>query len=335
MKELKLKLTSLAFFLIVTLFLSILASGLFYINPQTTIASENPKQRGCINYDSNANTITVACNANISSIYEALNDNRVLENGLHGVWILHAIIKVNPLATITINRTDTSWLKITNKNENEPNFISISGHAQINGVKITSWDPAFNDVIRENTNGSIPRPHIIVEKEAGTLNVSNSELAFLGYASNPSNGFLFRYGGDGSNIINNTFHDMFDGFYSDGAKFITIKDNKYYNNLRYGIDPHTGSHDLDINGNIAYNNSGIGIICSQNCYNILFDNNIVHNNGEAGLMFSLNTTDSIARKNYAYNEKVGISIYNSSNNKVYNNLFKSSHTDCVYRSKCF
>ena len=206
MKELKL--TSLAFFLILTLFSSIVSSGLFHINPQTAIASKNLNQRGCINYDSNANTISVACNADLSSIHKALNDSSVLEKDPHGVWILNAIIKVNPLAKITINRTDTSWLKITNKNENEPNFISISGNAKIDGVKITSWDPVSNDVIRENANKSIPRPHIIVEKGAGRVNVSNSEVAFLGYASNPSNGFLFRYGGDRSNIINNTFHDM-------------------------------------------------------------------------------------------------------------------------------
>jgi N,N-dimethylformamidase beta subunit-like protein/copper-binding protein NosD len=282
----------------------------------------------CITYDIHNNTINVACDSSLSSIYKVVNDSSVIEKDPNGVWILNAIIKVNPLAKLTIDHTDTSWLKITNKilRENEPNFISISGNAKIDGVKITSWDPMSNQVIRENANGSIPRAHIIVEKGAGRVNVSNSEIAFLGYASNPSNGFLFRYGGDGSNIVNNTFHDMYDGFYSDGAKFITIKDNKYYNNLRYGIDPHTRSHDFSIIGNIAYNNNAIGIICSESCYNILFDSNIAHNNGNAGLMFSLNTNNSTARKNYVYNEKVGISIYGSSNDKVYDNLFKSTYT---------
>jgi mannuronan 5-epimerase len=324
MKELKSN--SIASIFIVILFLSIVSSGLLSKIPQVAVASENFNQDSCVNYDSNTNTITVVCDSSLSSIYDVINDSSVLEKDPNGIWIVNAIIKVMPLATITINPIDTSWLKITNKNGDEPNFISIYGNAKIDGVKITSWDPMSNQVIRENANGSIPRAHIIVEKGAGRVNVSNSEIAFLGYASNPSNGFLFRYGGDGSNIVNNTFHDMYDGFYSDGAKFITIKDNKYYNNLRYGIDPHTGSHDLRIIGNTAYNNTSIGIICSEDCYNILFDSNIAHNNGNAGLMFSLNTNNSTARKNYVYNEKVGISIYGSSNDKVYNNIFKSSHT---------
>jgi parallel beta-helix repeat protein len=252
----------------------------------------------------------------------------VLEKDPHGVWILNAIIKVNPLAKLTINRTDTSWLKITNRilQENQSNFISISGSAKIDGVKITSWDPFSNNVIRQNAKGSIARPYIMINKGAGSVNVSNSEIAFLGNQSFTSNGLSYKAGGKGSSIINNTFHDMWDGFYSDSASFITIKNNKYYDNLRYGIDPHTGSHDLFIIGNLAYNNSHIGIICSESCYNIVFDNNTVHNNGVAGLMFSLDTNNSIAKKNYAYNEKVGFSVYSSSNDKVYNNLVKSSHT---------
>ena len=67
-------------------------------------------------------------------------------------------------------------------------------------------------------------------------------------------------------------------------------------------------------------------ICSENCYNILFDNNTVHDNGHAGLMFSLDTNNSTAKKNYAYNEKVGISVFSSSNNRVYDNLMRSTHT---------
>jgi poly(beta-D-mannuronate) C5 epimerase len=280
----------------------------------------------CITYDIYAKIITVTCSTNLTSIYHAVNDNSVLEKDPHGIWILKAIIKVSPLANLTINRTDTSWLKITNKNGTQPNFISISGNARIDGVKITSWDSSHNNIIRQHTNASIPRPYILIDEGAGTVDVSNSEIAFLGYRSAPSNGFLYHHGGNGSSITNSSFHDMFDGFYSDYVGSITIKNNRYYDNLRYGIDPHTRSHDLSIIGNTAYNNTNIGIICSENCYNILFDNNTVHDNGHAGLMFSLDTNNSTAKKNYAYNEKVGISVFSSSNNRVYDNLMRSTHT---------
>jgi mannuronan 5-epimerase len=278
----------------------------------------------CANYDSKMDIIIVTCDANLSEINHFVNNRTVLEKETDGVWILNASIKVNPLAKVTINGTDTLWLKIINKNDMKPNFISISGSAEIAGVKITSWDPISNDTIRQNANGSIPRPYIIVDNAVGTMNISNSEIAFLGYNSYPSNGVLYEHGGNGSSIVNNTFHDMWDGFYSEAVGFITIKNNKYYNNLRYGVDPHSGSHDLNIIGNIASNNSKIGIICSENCYNLIFDSNTVHDNGLAGLMFSLQVNNSTAKKNYAYNEKVGISVFSSSNNKVYDNLLKSN-----------
>lgn len=278
----------------------------------------------CANYDSNTNIITVTCNANLSEIDHFVNNRTVLEKDSHGVWILNASIRVNPIAKITINHTDTVWLKITNKNQREPNFISISGSAKIDEVKITSWDPIRNDTIRQNVNGSIPRPFLIADSAAGTVNISNSEVAFLGYNSYPSNGLVYDHGGNGSSIVNSTFHDMWDGFYSGSVGFLTIKNNIYYNNLRYGIDPHSGSHDLSIVRNLAYNNSKIGIICSENCYSLIFNNNIVHDNGLAGLMFSLQVNNSVAKKNFVYNEKIGISIFSSSNNKVYDNLLKSN-----------
>jgi hypothetical protein len=296
------------------------------IHHLSVIVHGNAVGKQCVNYDHYTNIITLYCNANLSEINQVINDRNVLEKDLLGVWILKAIIKVSPLAQLTINHTDTSWLKITNKNNTEPNFIDVSGALKVDGIKITSWDLSSKNFIRQNVNGSIPRPYIKILGSSESANISNSEVAFLGYASKAggTNGFLYYRGGNGSSILNNTFHDMWDGFYSEAVASVTIKNNKYYNNLRYGIDLHPGSHDLNITGNLVYDNHKIGIICSQHCYNILVSNNVVHNNRVAGLMFSLDTHNSIARNNYAYHEKIGISIYHSSNDKVYNNLVISS-----------
>jgi len=248
----------------------------------------------------------------------------VLEKDPSGIWILKASIIVNPQSKLTITHNDASWIKITNNKNNQPNNISISGSAVIDGVKITSWSQVSNSTIKQFLNGSIPRPYIIADKATGSINISNSEFAFLGYNSYPSNGLVFAKSGKGSNIINNNFHDMWDGFYSHSSGPVAIKNNKYYNNLRYGIDPHSGSHDINISGNTVYNNGQTGIMCSENCYNILFDNNTVHNNGYTGLMFSLQTNNSTMRNNTIHNEKVGISVYSSSNDNIYGNALRSN-----------
>jgi len=248
-----------------------------------------------------------------------------LEKDSNNVWTLNANIKVNPHANLTINNKDASWIKITNnKKTNQPNSISILGGVKIDGVKITSWNPISNDVIQQNKNGTIPRAYINIIKSVGNVNITNSELAFLGYNVYPSNGFVYSNAGYGNSIVNNTFHDMWDGFYSDSGMFITIKDNKFYNNIRNGLDPHSESHDLVIVGNSAFNNSKIGIACPQNCYNIFIYNNIVYNNRDVGILLSENTSNSTVSKNVVFNEKVGISVFSSQNNKVFENLLKQN-----------
>jgi mannuronan 5-epimerase len=59
---------------------------------------------------------------------------------------------------------------------------------------------------------------------------------------------------------------------------ITVENNIIWNNGHYGLDPHTGSHDMIIRSNTVYGDHGIGIICSLDYYNILIENNKVHDN---------------------------------------------------------
>ena len=192
----------------------------------------------CVSYNLYTNTVNVVCKTNLSNINEIIKNKNVLEKHPGGVWILNSIIRVNHKGELTINRTDTSWLKITNKtsNSNQANFILISSSARIDGVKITSWDPHSGGVIKQNANGSISRPYILINNSSGGANISNSEIAFLGFAANSKYGLSYNSGIGGSNLINNTFHDMWDGFYSNSVGFITIENNQYYNNLKHAIN---------------------------------------------------------------------------------------------------
>jgi hypothetical protein len=298
------------------LLLSLSHSDLMYAR------NADAEEARCINYDIYTNTITISCDANLSQIDNAVNDKTVLEKDPHGIWILNAIIKVNPHAKLIINRADTSWLKITNKifQETEPNYISISGIANIEGVKITSWDPFSDDVIRQNVNGSVPRPYIVIDK--GTANISSSELSFLGFATNPSStGLSYQHGGNSSRIINNTFHDMWDGFHSNFARFITIEGNKYYNVLRNGISIFQSSN-IKMNNNIV-KSSHIGIRIAR-----ISSDNDIYNNTIADSTFGLYFSDGHPRNNLFKNNNLNNISYPikvdginniGRNNKIYNN----------------
>jgi parallel beta-helix repeat protein len=103
-----------------------------------------------------------------------------------------------------------------------------------------------------------------------------------------------------------------------------LKDPGILHNGHYGLDPHTGTHDMIIRNNTVHDNGSIGIICSLDCYNITIENNIVYNNTKMGIMFSRNMYDSVARNNIVSNEDRGIVISESHNNEIYNNTVSDS-----------
>jgi mannuronan 5-epimerase len=247
---------------------------------------------------------------------------------------LNAGIEVAPNAILYINSTDTSWLKIA-ADEETAHLIHILGSLKIDSVKITSWNPNTNDYATtedsdrngKDTTIGTPRPYIVVEEEAtGTTDITNSEIAYLGYEAGYGAGRTgLRYlGGDGSIIKGNNIHNMWFAFYSRGVGGMVIENNHIHHNGHYGLDPHTGTHDMIIRNNTVHDNGSTGIICSLDCYNITIENNKVYNNTKWGIMFSRNMYDSVARNNIVSNEVRGIIISESHNNEIYNNTVSDS-----------
>jgi parallel beta-helix repeat protein len=178
--------------------------------------------------------------------------------------------------------------------------------------------------------GSVSRGYIQFDASEGTQ-IINSEFAYLGYNELGRRGFdLFgegasRFGYGPSHdmeIRDSKFHHMWRAFYSTGAYNITIDGNEFHHNLNYAVDPHSGTHDINITNNWIHHNS-IGIICSVNCYNILIEGNKVDNNIRAGIFFSRNMSDSVARNNQIYNATSGIIVSESSNNQIYDNTIEA------------
>jgi parallel beta-helix repeat protein len=311
-------------------------------SPQTNTASAG----ACINYLPSKRTITVSCSspARLTDIDNKLHDVSILaKESPNGVWFLNANLVIAKGATFHIDSTDTKWLKISSKvirtgsAKIAPAYIiDVHGSLKIDSVKITSWDPTTN--YYAITNGSrtgsgvfifgAPRPSIVVENNAtGTTDITNSEIAYLGYEQGKhkgGSGLSYYYGGDGSIIRNNDIHHVYFGLYTFGVGHMIIENNIIRNSGHYGLDPHTGTHDMIIRNNVVYDNNGSGIICSLNCYNILIENNKVHDNAGDGIDFSRNMYNSIARNNIVYNEPAGIYVSRSHSNQIYNNTLSNS-----------
>ena len=280
------------------------------------------KLTNCVQSDSH--TIFVRCkSASLTDVFNALNKPKhssLIIKEPSKVWFLNANLTIENGSKFYVNSTDTAWLKI-NSTDNFGHKITVRGNLIIDSVKITSWDSGKNDYAKIDSNGTGPRSYIIIKYGTGKATITNSEIAHMGYNHGESFGLTY-YSGAGSIIRNSKIHDLYYGYYSSGpdAHNIVIDNNKFYNNTKYGIDPHSGTHDLIISNNTVYDNGKHGIICSTDCYNINIDSNKVFSNMEEGIMLYKNVSNSIIKNNILSNNRDQIAIYDSSTkNKVFNN----------------
>ncbi len=304
-----------------------------------TTATEEGASRSsnaCITFDSADRIITISCDsARLSDIYTQINDPEILmkESGSTTssgtVWVLDAGINIDEGSTLIIDSKDTKWLKII-ADGTTAHRIEVLGSLKIDSVKITGWNPKTNDYalskdsqrIGEETVIGTPRPYIQVAEEAtGTTDITNSEIAYLGYEGGWGSGTSgLRYGGgDGSKIIGNNIHNLWFAFYSVGVGNMVIENNHIHDHGYYALDPHTGTHDMIIRNNTIHDAGSTGIICSLDCYNILIEGNEVYNTEGSGITLSRNVQDSVVRNNDVHDITRCISVSASHNNEVYGN----------------
>ena len=295
------------------------------ISYQQQQPSLDNEEGSCIDYDAAENTITIDCNASFLDVVQAINEPEILEELEEeeegGHYLLKANLEVNDGVTfaMTSNEDSLQYLKIA-----DANGIIVYGKIQIAGVKITSWDTETNSPVFQTGTGSVPRAFINLRGSEGGF-VHGSEIAHLGYQEFGRRGFDLL--GDGPShdleIRGSKFHNMWFAFYSNGAYNIVVDGNEYHHNIKYALDPHTGTYNMNITNNWLHHNP-IGAICSVNCSNILVEGNVIHHNTDYGIFFSRNMSDSIARNNQIYNATTGIMVSESPNNQIYNNTIEAA-----------
>lgn len=286
----------------------------------TAGTEEEREERECVDYGSSDNTINVDCNASFADVIQAIDDPSVLENSGPGEYILKADLEVDEDATFSMNSSDVNWLKIT-----DAHGIIVEGAILINGVRITSWDAASEGFVPQNINGTNPRGYVQFADSEGSQIIS-SEFGFLGYVEPGRRGFDLFGGGSPSHdmlVKGSKFHNMWMGFYSNGAYNITVDGSEYYNNIKYSLDPHTTTHNMSIRNNWIHDNP-IGPICSDRCWDITIERNLIQDTEGVAIFFSRNMTDSVARNNHVINAQTGVLLSESPNNQVYDNVIEET-----------
>jgi mannuronan 5-epimerase len=306
----------------------------------STSSSSQNSASSCIRLDSNESVITITCKnvVRLTDIDKQLKNSEVLQKETRGsrgaaaasakVWLLNAGLRIEKGSTLIIDSKDTKWLKII-ADGTAAHGIIVHGSLKIDSVKVTSWNPNTNNYattenskrVGKETVAGNPRPYISVEKDAtGTTDITNSEIAYLGYEGGFGAGRTgIRYdGGNNSRIQGNDIHDLWFGFYSVRVDGIVIENNQIHHNGFYGVDPHTGTHDMVIRNNTVHDNGSTAIICSLDCHSIIIEGNTVYN-GKSGIAFTRNVRDSVANNNHVYDMTRCISVSASHNNEVHSN----------------
>src|ERR671917_1137188 len=280
----------------------------------------------CIEYDETENTVAVNCSASFLDLVQAINDPDVIEFVGNGEYILKANLEVADGATFAMASSEDGLqdLKIVGTNG-----IIVYGKILIDGIRITSWDIEDNSPIFQTETGSIPRAFINFRGSEGGL-VQNSEISHLGYTGSGLRGFDLYGDGPSHDLVirGSEFHHMWFAFFSNGAYNIVVDGNEYHNNIKYALDPHTGTYNMNITNNWLHHNP-LGVICSLDCYNILIEGNLIEHNSNYGIFFSRNMHDSIARNNYVYNSSIGIVVAESPNNQIYSNTIEGITSQAI------
>src|SRR3546814_3088458 len=145
------------------------------------------------------------------------------------------------------------------------------------------------------------------------LNAAKSQFQNLGFSGGKGYGLSYSQGPSRvlqsrpaslprptGELIENSFSEMYFGFYSYEADRVALIGNEYRNNMIYGIDPHDYSRKLIIAFNSAYGaQKKHGIIGSRGVDDSYFIGNLAFGNHGTGMM-----RDRFSVTNWVYANRV-------------------------------
>ncbi|MDG1287754.1 MAG: NosD domain-containing protein [Rickettsiales bacterium] len=289
--------------------------------------------------------------------------DRLKSQGLEGYitrkgkeYTLNNGLLIGPDATLVIDGEEVSKLY---QSKQASAILVNAGRLYITGTSVIGWDvnkaqPAF----AQHKDRYDFRPFIAGWSRSHTY-LAGNEFVAIGYSNHKSYGISLSAGPeklqqstitepqrpDGI-IVDNSFENVYYGFYSYEADNVSLIGNEYKDNIIYGIDPHDRSRWLTIAYNTAYGaQKKHGIIISREVNdssyigNLSFDNkgsgfmidrlsngtfvygNTAFGNGQDGLTVFESSCNFISSNSFFKNKSMGLRIRNSQDNGIYfNNL---------------
>ena len=190
-------------------------------------------------------------------------------------------------------------------------FIVNAGKLDVVGTRIVGFDVQNNVELRRGYETAMHkfRPFLL-SWSGSTTNLADSEFVALGYSAGRSYGVTLNSGpvDDYYNragpaaptgiIVNNSFDNLYYGFYAYEATDVELVGNEYRDNIIYGIDPHDRSERLNISLNTAYGTAKKhGIIISREVNDSFIVGNLSFDNYGSGAMLDRSSSGTLVFAN--------------------------------------
>jgi parallel beta-helix repeat protein len=260
-------------------------------------------------------TLNAGRSVTLSALAQEVDNPAALHEVAPGEWVLGADLTVMAGASLQITAPTVRWLKLASTAGRYASLKVIGGGLDIVGSCITSWDSGTDTADTNHDNG---RGYLLA-RDGATMTINDAELRFLGNGDVESYGLSWRTQSTGKITDSVVSHNYF-GLYSYEVDGLVVTDNEFHDNVLYGVDPHTGTHNLTIERNIVHDNGKHGIILAEDCVDSVIRDNIVYRNNHHGIVLYLRSDRNLIENNDTFaNASQGININESNDNTIRGN----------------
>lgn len=240
-----------------------------------------------------------------------------------GVVRLNRPLAIGSEATLILSNEEVRELQL---NSTTGAFLVNAGHLYVSGVRVVGFDVEKNAIPLRGYETAMHkfRPFLLSWSGSET-NLADSEFVALGYSAGRSYGLTFNSGpvddyydraapvAPTGIVVDNSFDNIFYGFYAYEASDIQLVGNEYRDNIIYGIDPHDRSVRLNISLNTAYATiKKHGIIISREVNDSFIVANMSFDNYGSGTMLDRSSLGTLVFANTLRgNHGDGLAVFES------------------------
>ena len=265
--------------------------------------------------------------ATLSDIKAALpNAPLQLVDPTNRIWLLRAHLLVKDGSVLVLHGAgsggDVNEFRLQSLNTvatgSVVSVVADYGSLDISDTRIISWDSLSDGPDTEHQN--FRRAHLLVRSSLSTngvtplesrMNITNSEIAYLGYDAADAYGLVWKVGGADptstnsifdvvnvyGNVVNSHIHDNYYGLYTLGASGMLCSGNEIDGNAQYGMNLQDDSDSLVIQGNNIHHNGNHGLQASDRCDHLAIQNNVSRFNAGSGILLFRRSNDSVLEDN--------------------------------------